>query len=75
MLVENGFRWRHLQAKKITTFKEKVNLITRGNSLVNLEKVIEDVIPVLRGCELLPNGHLQSFFCGIDEFDSTSATR
>jgi group II intron reverse transcriptase/maturase len=38
-----------IQAKKVARFKEKVKRITRRNSPVNLEKVIADLNPVLRG--------------------------
>lgn len=38
-----------IQAKKVVGFKEKVKGITRRNSPVNLEKVIADLNPVLRG--------------------------
>ena len=38
-----------IQAEKVALFKEKVKRITRRNSPVNLEKVIADLNPVLRG--------------------------
>jgi len=38
-----------IQPKKVTAFKEKVKRITRRNSPVNLEQVIADLSPVLRG--------------------------
>ncbi len=38
-----------IQPKKIVAFKEKVKRITRRNSPVNLEKVIADLNPVIRG--------------------------
>ena len=47
--VEIETSWTRIQAKKIATFKEKVKCITRRNSPVNLEQVIADLNPVLRG--------------------------
>jgi RNA-directed DNA polymerase len=41
--------WTKIQDKKIDAFKEKVKAITRRNSPVNLEQVIADLNPVLRG--------------------------
>lgn len=41
--------WTTIQAKKVAAFKGKVKGITRRNSPVNLEKVIADLNPVLRG--------------------------
>jgi len=41
--------WTTIQDKKIDAFKEKVKAITRRNSPVNLEQVIADLNPVLRG--------------------------
>ena len=38
-----------IQEKKIKSFKQKVKKITRRNSPVNLEKVIKDLNPVIRG--------------------------
>jgi len=38
-----------IQKDKVTGFKEKVRRITRRNSPVNLEKVVEDLNPVCRG--------------------------
>lgn len=38
-----------IQDKKIDAFKEKVKALTRRNSPVNLEQVINDLNPVLRG--------------------------
>lgn len=38
-----------IQPKKIVAFKEKVKRITRRNGPVNLEKVIADLNPVIRG--------------------------
>ena len=38
-----------IQSKRIRRFKDKVKLLTRRNSPVNLEKVIKDLNPVLRG--------------------------
>lgn len=38
-----------IQAEKVTAFKEKVKRMTRRNSPVNLEKVIKDLNPVIRG--------------------------
>ncbi len=47
--VEIGSRWIVIQRKKIVAFKDKVRRITRRNSPVNLEQVIHDLNPVLRG--------------------------
>ena len=47
--VEIYTKYTRIQDKKIKAFKEKVKSITRRNSPVNLEKVIEDLNPVLRG--------------------------
>jgi len=47
--VEIGLNWIRIQDKKVTAFKAKVKAITRRNSPVNLEKVIADLNPVLRG--------------------------
>lgn len=47
--VEIGLKWTCIQDKKITGFKEKVKQITRRNSPVNLEQVLADLNPVLRG--------------------------
>jgi RNA-directed DNA polymerase len=47
--VQIGLSWIRIQDKKIVSFKEKVRSITRRNSPVNLEKVIADLNPVLRG--------------------------
>ena len=47
--VEIGLVHTRIQAKKIAAFKEKVKRITRRNSPVNLEQVIIDLNPVLRG--------------------------
>lgn len=41
--------YTRIQDKKVRLFKGKVKLITRRNSPVNLEKVIKDLNPVLRG--------------------------
>lgn len=38
-----------IQEKKIRSFKEKVRKVTKRNSPVNLEKVIEDLNPIIRG--------------------------
>ncbi len=38
-----------IQAKKIQVFKDKVRGVTRRNSPINLQQVIEDLNPVLRG--------------------------
>ncbi len=42
-------RYTRLQNEKVREFKDKVKHITRRNSPVNLEKVINDLNPVLRG--------------------------
>jgi group II intron reverse transcriptase/maturase len=47
--VEIGLQWTRIQAKKIAAFKAKVKALTRRNSPVNLEQVIQDLNPVLRG--------------------------
>jgi group II intron reverse transcriptase/maturase len=47
--VEIDPRWIRIQARKISAFKAKVKQITRRNSPVNLEQVIADLNPVLRG--------------------------
>jgi len=47
--VEVGLRWTRIQDKKVAAFKAKVKALTRRNSPVNLEKVIADLNPVLRG--------------------------
>ena len=47
--VEIHSNFTKIQEKKISKFKEKVKQATRRNSPVNLEKVIMDINPVLRG--------------------------
>lgn len=47
--VEIGLTWTRIQAKKVAAFKGKVKAITRRNSPVNLEQVIFDLTPVMRG--------------------------
>ena len=47
--VEITPRWIRIQAKKIAAFHEKVKGLTRRTSPVNLERVIADLNPVLRG--------------------------
>jgi RNA-directed DNA polymerase len=47
--VQIGLTWTRIQDKKVLQFKEKVRGITRRNSPVNLEQVIADLNPVLRG--------------------------
>jgi RNA-directed DNA polymerase len=47
--VEIETRWTRIQAKKIAAFQDKVKRITRRNSPVNLEQVIADLNPILRG--------------------------
>lgn len=44
-----GSRYTRIQDEKVRKFKDKVKRITRRNSPVNLEKVIADLNPVLRG--------------------------
>jgi len=47
VIIRTGFTG--IQEKKIRVFKEKVKKITRRNSPVNLEKVIADLNPLIRG--------------------------
>ncbi len=47
VIIRSGFTG--IQEKKIREFKEKVKKITRRNSPVNLEKVIADLNPLVRG--------------------------
>jgi group II intron reverse transcriptase/maturase len=47
--VNIGSRYTRIQDEKVRRFKDKVKRITRRNSPVNLEKVISDLNPVLRG--------------------------
>ena len=47
--VEIGLQWTRIQDKKIAAFKAKVKALTRRNSPLNLEQVITDLNPVLRG--------------------------
>jgi RNA-directed DNA polymerase len=47
--VQIGLSWIRIQDKKTVGFKDKVRSITRRNSPVNLEQVIADLNPVLRG--------------------------
>jgi group II intron reverse transcriptase/maturase len=47
--VEIGTAYTRIRDKKVCGFKDKVRKITRRNSPVNLEKVIKDLNPVLRG--------------------------
>jgi len=47
--VEIGLVHTRIQAKKVVAFKAKVKAITRRTSPVNLEQVIADLNPVLRG--------------------------
>lgn len=47
--VEIGLNWIRIQDKKVAAFKAKVKAITRRTSPVNLEQVIADLNPVLRG--------------------------
>ena len=47
--VEIHTSWTRIQDKKIAAFKAKVKAITRRTSPVNLEQVIADLNPVLRG--------------------------
>lgn len=47
--VEIHTRYTRIQPKKLASFKDKVKTITRRNTPVNLEKVIRDLNPVLRG--------------------------
>ncbi|ACN15726.1 putative reverse transcriptase/maturase family protein [Desulforapulum autotrophicum HRM2] len=47
VIIHTGFT--RIQNKKVRAFKDKVKLITRRNSPVNLETVIKDLNPVCRG--------------------------
>jgi hypothetical protein len=47
--VEICTAYTRIRDKKVCGFKEKVRKITRRNSPVNLEKVIKDLNPILRG--------------------------
>jgi RNA-directed DNA polymerase len=47
--VEIGLPWTRIQDKKVAAFKAKVKALTRRNSPVNLEKIIADLNPLLRG--------------------------
>lgn len=47
MVIHSGYT--RIREKKVCGLKEKVRKITRRNSPVNLEKVIKDLNPVLRG--------------------------
>jgi len=47
VMIHTGYT--RIQEDKVKGLKEKVRKITRRNSPVNLEKVIEDLIPVIRG--------------------------
>lgn len=47
--VEIGLRWTRIQDKKIAAFKTRVKALTRRNSPVNLEQIIKDLTPVMRG--------------------------
>ena len=44
-----GSRYTRIQDEKVRQFKDKVKRLTRRNSPVNLEKVIADLNPALRG--------------------------
>jgi len=44
-----GSRYTRIQDEKVRQFKDKVKRITRRNSPVNLETVVQDLNPVLRG--------------------------
>lgn len=47
--VEIAAQWIRIQSKKIEALKKRIKAQTRRNSPVNLEKVIADLNPVLRG--------------------------
>lgn len=47
--VEIGLEWTRIQETKIAAFKAKVKALTGRNSSGNLEQVITDLTPVLRG--------------------------
>jgi group II intron reverse transcriptase/maturase len=47
--VEISTAWIRIQDKKVAAFKEKVKAITRRSSPVNLEQVIADLNPIIRG--------------------------
>ena len=47
--VEIGLQWIRIQDKKVAAFKAKVKALTGRNRSGNLEQVITDLTPVLRG--------------------------
>ena len=47
--VEISSTWTRIQDKKVSALKDKVKAITRRSSPVNLEQVIADLNPILRG--------------------------
>lgn len=47
--VEISTTWTRIQDKKVSALKDKVKAITRRSSPVNLEQVIADLNPILRG--------------------------
>lgn len=47
--VEISTTWIRIQDKKVSALKDKVKAITRRSSPVNLEQVIADLTPILRG--------------------------
>ena len=70
-----GSRYTRIAPNKVAAFKAKVKQITRRTSPVNLEQVIADLNPVLRGWgELLPDGQLHRPVCGAGRLDSSPPT-
>lgn len=47
--VEISLTWTRIQDKKVAAFRDKVKALTRRNSPVNLEQIIADLAPVMRG--------------------------
>ena len=47
--VEIGLTWTRIQDKKVAAFRDKVKALIRRNSPVNLEQIIADLAPVMRG--------------------------
>ena len=47
--VKIGLVWSQIQSQKITATKAKVKALTRRNSPVNLEELIKELNPLLRG--------------------------
>lgn len=47
--VEIYTRYTKIQEKKLLAFKSKIKKITKGNSPVNVEQVVKELNPILRG--------------------------